>query len=102
MMLSMLDLPTGWQILLPFVLIYAFLKWAFTPPAELRHLPRAPILPLLWSYISGEVEDVRIKRLLLPFAHEKGETVVVVYALGRWIVHVLDHQVTPKTRIYPS
>ncbi|KAF9464281.1 cytochrome P450 [Collybia nuda] len=92
----MLDIPTGWQILLPIVLIFAFVKWVFTPPAELRHLPRAPILPLLWSYASGEVEDVRIKRLLLPFANEKGEGVVLVYALGRWIVHILDHQIAKK------
>lgn len=89
----MLNLPVGWQILLPIVLLYVLAKWAFTPPAELRHLPRAPILPLLWSYASGEVEDVRIKRLLLPFANKQGEGLVLVYALGRWIVHVLDHQV---------
>ncbi|PPR01287.1 hypothetical protein CVT24_006362 [Panaeolus cyanescens] len=89
----MLNLPVGWQTLLPVVLVIAFIKWIFTPPAELRHLPRAPILPLLWSYARGEVEDVRIKRLLLPFANERGEGVVLVYALGRWIVHVLDHQI---------
>lgn len=91
---DMLNLLAGWQTLLSIVLIFVFVKWAFTPPAELRHLPRAPIIPLLWSYASGEVEDVRIKRLLLPFANEKGEGVVLVYALGRWIVHVLDHQVS--------
>ena len=90
---AMFDLPTSWQILLAFVAVSVLAKWMFTPPAELRHLPRVPILPLLWSYVSGEVEDVRIKRLLLPFANEKGEGVVLVYALGRWIVHVLDHQV---------
>ncbi|KAK1236607.1 hypothetical protein PQX77_000159 [Marasmius sp. AFHP31] len=65
----------------------------FTPPAELQHLPRVPILPLLWSYAKGEVEDVRIKKLIVPFANEKNEGVVVVYALGRWIVHVLDHKI---------
>ena len=42
----------------------------------------------------GEVEDVRIKKLILPFANEKGEGVVVIYALGRWIVHVLDRKVS--------
>ncbi|THU85194.1 cytochrome P450 [Dendrothele bispora CBS 962.96] len=45
----------------------------FIPPAELRHLPRVPILPLLWSYVRGEVEDVRIKRLIVPFANEQKE-----------------------------
>ncbi|KAI5822538.1 cytochrome P450, partial [Schizophyllum commune Tattone D] len=64
----------------------------FTPPAELAHLPRVSVLPLLWSYFTGEVEDVRIKRLLMPFA-ERGEGVVLVYALGRWIVHVLDEKI---------
>lgn len=104
MTFSVLDrLPSAtWQIVLPLILLSAFLRWAFTPPAELRHLPMVPILPLLWSYMSGEVEDLRIKRLLLPFANEKGEAVVVVYALGRWIVHVLDHQVTLKPQIYHS
>ncbi|KJA29606.1 hypothetical protein HYPSUDRAFT_31542 [Hypholoma sublateritium FD-334 SS-4] len=89
----MFDPSTSWQILLALVAVSVLAKWMFTPPAELRHLPRVPILPLLWSYASGEVEDVRIKRLLLPFANEKGEGVVLVYALGRWIVHVLDHQI---------
>ncbi|KDR84662.1 hypothetical protein GALMADRAFT_133908 [Galerina marginata CBS 339.88] len=92
----MLDSPVGWQILLPFALIVFLINRAFTPPAELRHLPRAPILPLLWSYISGEVEDIRLKRLILPFANQAGEGVVVVYALGRWIVHVLDHQIAKE------
>ena len=72
----------------------------FTPPSELQHLPRVPILPLLWSYAKGEVEDIRIKKLIVPFANEKGEGVVVVYALGRWIVHVLDHKV--RLLFFPS
>lgn len=93
-MLDLPGLPTGWQILLPVVLISLLVKWAFTPPAKLRHLPRAPILPLLWSYASGEAENVRIKRLLLPFSSQSGEGIVLVYAFGRWIVHVLDHQVS--------
>ncbi|THU94005.1 hypothetical protein K435DRAFT_566590, partial [Dendrothele bispora CBS 962.96] len=45
----------------------------FTPPAELRHLPRVPILPLLWSFVKGEVEDVSIKRLTVPFAKQQKE-----------------------------
>lgn len=64
-----------------------------TPPPELRHLPRVSVLPLLWSYITGEVEDARIKRLIVPVANKTDEGVVLVYALGRWIVHVLDHKV---------
>jgi hypothetical protein len=64
-----------------------------TPPPELRHLPRLSVLPILWSYITGEVEDARIKRLIIPFANKTDEGVVLVYALGRWIVHILDHKV---------
>ena len=75
------------------LLVFGIVK-ILTPPAELRHLPRVPILPLIWSYATGEVEDARFKRLIVPFADKKGEGVVLVYALGRWIVHVLDHKVT--------
>jgi hypothetical protein len=51
-----------------------------------------PVLPTLLSFAKGEVEDVRIKKLLLPYAN-RGDNVVLVYALGRWIVHVLDKKV---------
>jgi hypothetical protein len=70
-----------------------------TPPAELAHLPRVPIFPLLCSYAKGEVEDQRIKRLIVPFANERQEGAVLVYAFGRWIVHVVDHKVC---LLYPS
>ncbi|KAG1863014.1 cytochrome P450 [Suillus tomentosus] len=63
-----------------------------TVPSHLRHLPRVPIFPLLISYLSGEVEDVRIKRLILPYANERGEGLVLVWALGRWMVHIIDHK----------
>jgi hypothetical protein len=65
----------------------------FTVPSHLRHLPHVPIFPLLVSYLSGEVEDVRIKRLILPYANERGEGLVLVWALGRWMIHILDHKV---------
>ena len=75
------------------ILAALFINKLLTPPPELRHLPRVSVLPLLWSYITGEVEDARIKRLIVPFANKADEGVVLVYALGRWIVHVLDHKV---------
>ncbi|TRM57260.1 cytochrome P450, partial [Schizophyllum amplum] len=81
-----------WVLLTAVGLLVIACRRLFTPPPELAHLPRVPVLPLLWSYFTGEVEDVRIKRLLLPFA-ERGEGVVLVYALGRWIVHVLDDKI---------
>lgn len=65
----------------------------FTVPSHLRHLPRVPIFPLLVSYLSGEVEDMRIKRLILPYANERDEGLVLVWALGRWMIHILDHRV---------
>jgi hypothetical protein len=86
------DLSTYWPYILGVTLVY-FIYTSFRVPAELAHLPRVPVIPTLISYAKGEVEDARIKRLILPFANEKGESVVVIYALGRWIVHVLDAKV---------
>lgn len=82
---------SGWHVA---VLILAVGIWIvvkqLTVPKQLAHLPSVPILPLLWSYAKAEAENERIERLILPFANQKGEGVVVVYALGRWIIHVLD------------
>lgn len=87
------DVRRFWPALAGIFLVLG-IRRLFTVPAELAHLPRVPVLPTLWSYAKGEVEDVRIKKLILPFANEKGESVVVIYALGRWIVHVLDRKVS--------
>lgn len=89
-----LDLVKGWHIavLILIVVIWAVVK-QLTVPKELAHLPSVPTLPLLWSYARAEAENERIERLILPFANQKGEGVVVVYALGRWIIHVLDYKV---------
>jgi hypothetical protein len=65
----------------------------FIVPSGLRHLPRVPILPLLKSYMSMEPEDRRIRNLILPFANDRREDVVLVWVLGRWMVHILDQQV---------
>jgi hypothetical protein len=70
------------------------LRLLFRVPSSLRDLPRVPIFPLLWSYISGEMENRRLQRLILPFADAHGHGVVVVWAFGRWMIHVLD----PKVR----
>jgi hypothetical protein len=59
-----------------------------------------PIFPLLKSYLSGEVEDTRIKRLILPFGNERGEGIVLVWALGRWMVHILDEKVCLDKDLY--
>ena len=90
-----------WALLSGVIFLAFVCNRLFTPPAELAHLPRVPVLPLLWSYFTGEVEDVRIKRLLMPFA-ERGEGVVLVYALGRWIVHVLDEKVRDSPIVFSS
>ncbi|KAG0703250.1 cytochrome P450 [Suillus ampliporus] len=88
-------------------LVVAFVIFQLAPvPSHLRHLPRVPILPLLVSYLSGEVEDVRIKRLILPYANERGEGLVLVWALGRWMIHILDHklaiQMSENLLLYPK
>jgi len=75
------------------ILAALFINKLLTPPPELRHLPRISVLSLLWSYLIGEVEDARIKRLIVPIANKTDEGVVLVYAFGRWIVHVIDHKV---------
>ena len=92
----------GW-VLFGYLSVYLILS-AFTVPAHLRHLPCVPIFPLLKSYLTGEVEDTRIKRLVLPFANERKEGVVLVWALGRWMVHILDEKVCspplPQVKIH--
>lgn len=85
----------GW-ILFACLLIHLIFS-AFTVPAHLRHLPSVPIFPLLKSYLTGEVEDTRIRRLILPFASERKEGVVLVWALGRWMVHILDEKVRTRS-----
>ncbi|KAI0642425.1 cytochrome P450 [Trametes meyenii] len=59
-------------------------------PSHLRHIPKVPIWALLGSYFSGEVEDQRIKRIVLPFARQQGTGVVLVFCLGDWMVQVVD------------
>ncbi|PCH41955.1 cytochrome P450 [Wolfiporia cocos MD-104 SS10] len=48
------------------------------PPPQLRDIPRIPVWPLLLSYISGEVEERRVKRLLLPFARQHQADIVLL------------------------
>ncbi|KAJ7621207.1 cytochrome P450 [Roridomyces roridus] len=80
-----------WPVLLSGAVVLG-VRNLFAVPRELRHLPKVSVIRTLWSFIRGEVEDVRIKKLLLPYAN-KGEPAVLVYALGRWIVHVLDRKI---------
>ena len=63
-------------------------------PSQLRHIPTVPLWPLLTSYLSGECEEQRVKRLVLPFAREKNTHVVLVFCLGDWMVQILE----PKVR----
>jgi hypothetical protein len=69
------------------------LKRVFVVPKSLSHLPRVPVFPLLKSYLSSEEESQRIQRLILPFGNERNEPLVLVWAFGLWIVHVLDPEV---------
>lgn len=65
----------------------------FICPRHLRHLPRVPLLPTLYSLLSGETEDRRVHRLVLPLAAQNGHGLIVVWALGDWYVHIVDHKV---------
>jgi hypothetical protein len=80
-----------WPLALGISVVFG-IRQLFAVPKELKHIPAVPVIPTLWSFAKGEVEDVRIKRLLLPYAN-KGEGAVLVYALGRWIIHILDRKV---------
>jgi hypothetical protein len=64
----------------------------FAVPPELRHLPRVSVLRLLWSYAKAESDDVRARRLILPFVKD-GEDVVLVWIFGRWIIHIIKDEV---------
>ncbi|KAI0793858.1 cytochrome P450 [Fomes fomentarius] len=84
-------LTSAREILLAVFAIFAtaIYRWVRVPP-ELRHIPKVPILPLLHSYLSGEVEEQRVKRVLLPFARKARSNVVLVFCLGEWMIHVID------------
>lgn len=71
-------------------------------PAHLRHIPTVPIWPLLWSYLSGEVEEQRVKRLVLPYAKSMQTDVVLVFCLGDWMVQVLDAKVRHSAHSPPT
>ena len=81
-------------LLLGLVGLVAVAKFLFVVPSKLSHLPRAPLLPLLFSYLSLEPEDQRIRRIILPFANEKGEPLVLVWTFGMWIVHIINFEVS--------
>lgn len=95
-----LDIYAWWPWLLSGAVVLG-VRHLFAVPKNLRHIPRVPVIPTLLSFARGEVEDVRIKKLLLPYAN-KGEPAVLVYALGRWIVHILDRKVSLPTLETPK
>ena len=100
---GLLQLARLAPVLLVALIVYGACRVLAVPP-ELAHLPRVPVLPTLLSYARGEVEEVRIKKLILPFANEKGEGLVLIFALGRWIVHIIDRKVSccfpPNVRVF--
>lgn len=73
-------------------LVVAVYRWVRVP-AHLRHLPKVPVMPLLLSYLSGEVEERRVKRIIIPFAQKAGNDVVLVFCLGEWVVHIVEANV---------
>jgi hypothetical protein len=77
------------KVIPPFALACA-LYASIAVPSELAHLPRAPFIPILLSFLRGEPDDVRYRQQILPLLDEQGHGVVLVWMLGRWIVHVLD------------
>ncbi|KAI1796690.1 cytochrome P450 [Ganoderma leucocontextum] len=83
--LSILDL-----VLLSVAALGFSLYRLFRVPSHIQHIPTVPLWPLMKSYLSGECEEQRVKRLVLPFAREKQTQVVLVFCLGDWMVQVLE------------
>ncbi|KAG7442313.1 cytochrome P450 [Guyanagaster necrorhizus] len=94
-----------WIIIAAFILILCCYRIT-VPPSHLRHLPRVATLPLLCSYLTGESEDRRIKRLIVPFSRDTHEHVVLVWVLGRWMVHILNFELAREmcdnTALFPK
>lgn len=73
-----------------FVVICIVLYRTTQPPPALRHVPCVPVSELLYSYITGEGEDQRARRVLLPFALKMQVDAVLVWCFGHWMIHVID------------
>ncbi|KAI0029802.1 cytochrome P450 [Vararia minispora EC-137] len=64
----------------------------FCLPEELRKKPRVPVIPTFLSFLAGETEDVRTRRLILRTAQQHDSGLVIMWALGSWYVHVVDSE----------
>lgn len=73
--------------------VVIFVVPLFRCPKHLRHLPQVPLIPTIISFVSGETEERRVQRLLLPTARRYDSGVVVLWALGDWYVHIVDYKV---------
>ena len=86
-------------------ILVVLVRYLLAVPQELRHLPRVSPYATIWSYAIRESVDLRVRRLILPFAR-RGDGVVLVYMLGKWGVHVLDpnvgHGYLPQTLKTPT
>ncbi|KAH9934285.1 cytochrome P450 [Fomitopsis serialis] len=79
-----------WLFTIAFAVICIVLYRMTQPPPALRNVPRVPVSELLYSYVTGEGEDQRAKRVLLPFAVKMQVDVVLVWCFGHWMIHVVD------------
>lgn len=86
-----LMLPLFTALAIGLILVY---NRVFAVSTPLRHMPRVPIIPLILSYVSGETEERRTLRLLLPCAKTHNSGLVLVWAFALGIVHCVD----PKLR----
>lgn len=84
------------QVLVAILVVLHVYRRYFVCPAELRHLPQAPLWPLLKSFATGETEEQRVRNLFLPCVDGLDEKLLVVWALGDWYIHVMDHKVRPS------
>lgn len=82
------------MIYMPPLVLAILAYWIFACPRHLRHLPRVPVWPTLLSFLSGETDADRLRRLVLPYADAHGHGLVLLWMLGDWYIHVLDPKVS--------
>jgi hypothetical protein len=77
---------------------------AFVVPKELSHIPKVNTVGWFWSVLTGESNDTRIKKLMLPMMNEHG--LCLKYIMGRWVLTVGDpillQQLLKDVETYPK
>lgn len=77
---------------------------ALVVPKELAHIPKVDTIGWFWSVITGESNDTRIQKLMLPLMNQYG--LCLKYIMGRWVLTVGDphllQQLLKDVETYPK